>query len=89
MKSIKSKLIVLITMLIFIIVLGMGILVYLQSSKALKNTVTQMLGSVAEQGAMVVASRVESQIEMTDMIAEQKEITSSLIPLNEKLTGGS
>lgn len=85
MKSIKTKLVVLITMLISIIVVAMGVVVYLQSSKALKNTSTNMLLSIAKEGAMIVTSRVESQIELTHMIAMQSEITSATTSLQEKL----
>lgn len=85
MKSLKTKLVLFITMLICIVVSGMGILVYIQSSKALKNTATDLLSSVANEGAKVVSSRIKSQIQMADMIAEQNKIASSEISLDEKL----
>ncbi|MDF2800924.1 MAG: methyl-accepting chemotaxis sensory transducer with Cache sensor [Anaerocolumna sp.] len=87
MKSIKTKLVVLITILISVIILGMGILVYMQSSKALKNTVTEMLKSVAEESSKVVTSRVEYQILNINLLAEQDGVTNPQLSVSEKLAG--
>ncbi len=85
MKSIKTKLVIFITMLISVMILGMGILVYMQSSKALKNTVTEMLQTVAEESSKVVTSRVEYQILNINLLAERKDVTDPELSVNEKL----
>lgn len=85
MKSIKTKLVVLITILISVIILGMSVLVYMQSSKALKNTVTTMLKTVAEESSKVVTSRVEYQILNINLLAEQKDVTNPDLSVSEKL----
>ncbi len=76
MKSIKSKLIAYFTILILV---GLGILSFLAitiSTDALKVEAEEALFSLAEQGAQLTESRIETQIRTLEVIAGLLDIQS-------------
>lgn len=83
--SIKVKMITSIELVIFIIILSLSILSFKLSSNALMNTSDRNMKAISQQGAKVVSSRVQDQLNIIDSLSTRDSITDSSKTLNDKL----
>ena len=74
MKSIKAKLIVFLALLIGGICIGLGIVSFLNSSKALTSNLSKTLPKIAEQAATNIQGRIEGQLSSLEVIAGRNDI---------------
>ncbi|NYC31257.1 cache domain-containing protein [Clostridium saccharobutylicum] len=74
MKSIKSKLVLYLGVLIVIICIGLSVVSYINSSNALLSNLSKTLPSIAEQTASSVQGRIEGKLNTLESIAERSEI---------------
>jgi methyl-accepting chemotaxis protein len=74
MKSIKSKLIVFIGLLIGVICIGLGIVSFMNSSNALTSNLGKTLPKIAEQSASNIQGRVEGQLSSLEVTAARSDI---------------
>ncbi|OOM05854.1 sensor histidine kinase [Clostridium saccharobutylicum] len=74
MKSIKSKLVLYLGILIVIICIGLSVVSYINSSNALLSNLSKTLPSIAEQTASSVQGRIEGKLNTLESIAERSEI---------------
>jgi len=75
MKSIKSKLIVFLGLLLASICIGLGIISFMNSSNALKSNLGKTLPKIAEQTANNISGRIEGQLKALEAIAARPEIS--------------
>ncbi|OAA93900.1 methyl-accepting chemotaxis protein [Clostridium coskatii] len=75
MKSIKSKLMLAMGLLLAIICIGLATISYYTSSKALIGNVNEVLPQIAKESAKTVHSRVESQLNALEAIASETQIS--------------
>jgi len=85
LNSIRSKLAVLFGLLVLIVSIGLGGISYITFSRAMKDAINQSLSQVAREAAKVVQSRVESQFNALEALAELDSIKSDTVTLEEKL----
>ncbi|WP_411680872.1 methyl-accepting chemotaxis protein [Clostridium thailandense] len=74
MRSIKSKMIISLGLLIGIICIGLGIISFINSSKALESNLSKTLPEIAKQAANTVQGRLEEHLVFLDSIAARPEI---------------
>lgn len=74
MKSIKSKLVLYLGILIVIICIGLSVVSYINSSNALLSNLSKTLPSIAEQTASSIQGRLEGKLNTLEAIAERPEI---------------
>jgi methyl-accepting chemotaxis protein len=75
MKSIKTKLMVYLGVLIGVICIGLSVVSYVNSSNALMSNLSKTLPSIAEQTANYVKGRLEGELKLIEDIAARSEIT--------------
>ncbi|WP_406541375.1 cache domain-containing protein [Clostridium ljungdahlii] len=75
MRSIKTKLMLAMGLLLAIICIGLGTISYYTSSKALIGNVNEVLPQIAKESAKTVNSRVESQLNALEAIASETQIS--------------
>jgi methyl-accepting chemotaxis protein len=75
MKSIKTKLMVYLGVLIGVICIGLSVVSYVNSSNALMSNLSKTLPSIAEQTANYVQGRLEGELKLIEDIAARSEIT--------------
>jgi methyl-accepting chemotaxis protein len=85
MKSIKSKLIVFLGLLIGAICIGLGAVSFINSSKALESNLSKTLPKIAEQTASNVQSQVEGHLSSLESIAARTEIKDPNNPWENKM----
>ena len=85
MKSIKSKLIVFIGLLIATISIGLGIVSFINSSKALTLNLGKTLPKIAEQSASNIQGRVEGQLNSLEVISARGDIKDLKNPWANKI----
>lgn len=83
-KSIKTKMIVLISVMLVFICAGFAVTSYITSSKALIANVRDTLPVVAQQAAKVIESRIEGQFKALRMVAERDRIKDVNNTWNDK-----
>ncbi len=97
MKSIKVKLMVFFGILVAVICIGLGIISFINSSKALKSNLENTLPEVAAQTASNIQGRIEGELSSLESIAAREDIkdannsADSKIPIlseEVKRTGG-
>lgn len=76
MKSIKSKMIVFLCLLIGAICTGLGVISFINSSKALNTNLSKTLPKIAEQTANSVQNNLEGHLNILDAIAARPEISN-------------
>jgi len=86
MKSIKTKVIVFVGVLLFIVCSGLGGIAYNTSSNALLDNTNATLKQMAEEASKVVSERIESQLNTLEAIAMIDHIRSVDGTWEEKLT---
>lgn len=74
MKSIKSKLVLYLGILIVVIGIGLSVVSYINSSNALLSNLSKTLPSIAEQTASSVQGRIEGKLNTLEAIARRSEI---------------
>ncbi|HEX9025636.1 MAG TPA: cache domain-containing protein, partial [Clostridium sp.] len=74
MKSIKTKLMVYLGILIGVICIGLSVVSYINSSNALMSNLSKTLPSIAEQTANYVQGRLEGELKLIEDIAARSEI---------------
>lgn len=77
MKSIKAKLIVFLALLIGGICIGLGILSFINSSKALTSNLGKTLPKIAEQAATKIQASIEGQLNVLEVVATRDDIKDS------------
>ncbi|GFP75761.1 methyl-accepting chemotaxis protein [Clostridium fungisolvens] len=85
MKSIKGKLIVFLGLLIGAICIGLGIVSFFNSSKALTSNLSKTLPKIAEQSASNIQSRVEGQLSSLEVMAARNDIKDLNEPWETKV----
>lgn len=85
MKSIKTKLIVFLGLLLGIICIGLGVISFVNSSNALRSNLGKTLPKIAEQTASNVSGRLEGQLKSLETIAERPEISDPNIATESKI----
>ncbi|WP_026889039.1 methyl-accepting chemotaxis protein [Clostridium beijerinckii] len=97
MKSIKMKLMMSFGILVGIICIGLGIISFMNSSKALKSNLKNTLPEIAKQTASNIQGRIEGELSSLESIAARSDIkdtnnsADSKIPIlseEVKRTGG-
>ncbi|MBU3102215.1 MULTISPECIES: methyl-accepting chemotaxis protein [Clostridium] len=84
MKSIKAKLIVCLGLLIGIICIGLGIVSFVDSSKALISNLSKTLPRIAEEAASNVGGRIEGQLGALEAIAARNDLKNFKDPWGNK-----
>ena len=85
MKSIKTKLIVFLGLLLGIVCIGLGIISFMNSSNALRANLGKTLPKIAEQTASNISGRLEGQLKSLEAIAERPEINNPNIAVENKI----
>ncbi|MDR3593277.1 methyl-accepting chemotaxis protein [Clostridium sp.] len=85
MKSIKTKLIVFIGLLIGFICIGLGVVSFINSSKALTSNLGNTLPKIAGQTASNIQGRIEGQLSSLESIAVRSDISNPNIPWQNKI----
>lgn len=85
MKSIKTKLIVLFSILLITLSIGLGIVSYQSSSKALLSNVSKTIPKIADESAKLVESRIHMQLESLTVLAENENIKNRNTSLDKQL----
>lgn len=85
MKSIKTKMIASIALLVVVIISSITIISEIYSKIALKNTSNTMLEALVNQSAKLVANKVDSNILYVEGIAKRTEITDPNLSVQQKL----
>ena len=82
-KSIKIKMIVLLGILIFAVSVGMGVVSYYFSAKALTDNTNVILPQMASEAALLIESQIDGSFEKLDTIA--KNVSDAKIAADQKL----
>ncbi len=77
MKSIKTKLIVFLGLLIGVICIGLGTVSFISSSKALASNVGKTIPKLAEQSSSNIEGRIKGQLSALEVMRSE-EHTSEL-----------
>lgn len=74
MKSIKTKLVVFLGVLIGVICIGLGIISFISSSNALESNLSTTLPEIAEQTASNIEGRIQGKLSSLESIAAREDI---------------
>ena len=85
MKSLKSKIVILIAVLLVIVCAGFGVISYLISAYSVEKEVENYLTEIAKESAKVVSSCNNEQLNALEAIAAMNEISGPNISIEEKL----
>ena len=85
MKSIKTKLLSYLGMLIAIICIGLGAVSFINSSNALKSNLGKTLPEIAEQTASNIQGRIEGEFGKLESIAARPDIMDTNNSLENKI----
>lgn len=85
MKSIGTKLAIILTILLAIICLGLGILSYTASSEAITEEVSKLLIEIAAQSSNTVESRINQEFKRSETLANMDLIRNPNYSWEEKL----
>lgn len=85
MKSIKSKMIVTITLLVVVIIAGMTVVTKVSATKALNETTNTMLQSLVSRSADLVGNKIINNLEYVQAIANRSELSNDSLTTEEKL----
>ncbi|MCT4607477.1 MAG: methyl-accepting chemotaxis protein [Marinisporobacter sp.] len=81
MKSIKIRLIAIISLVLFIVCAGLGTIAYIMASNSLISEIEYVLPQIAEEGAKGLESRIETELSVLEKGAARIRITN---PLNSR-----
>jgi len=85
MKSIRTKLLTFLGIVIGVICIGFGITSFVSSSNALTSNLGKTLPKIAEQAASNIGGRVEGQLDSLEVIASNDDISSIKNPWKNKM----
>ncbi|WP_411681269.1 methyl-accepting chemotaxis protein [Clostridium thailandense] len=85
MKSLKSKLIIFLGLLIGAICIGLSFASFINSTKALESNLSETLPKIAEQTASSVQGKLEGQLSTLESISARTEIKDPNNPWEKKL----
>ncbi|MBU3206458.1 methyl-accepting chemotaxis protein [Clostridium algidicarnis] len=85
MKSIKTKLIVFLGLLIGVICIGLGTVSFITSSKALASNVGETMPKLAEQSASNIEGRIKGQLDALEVMSTKEEIKDVENPWENKM----
>lgn len=85
MKSIGTKLAIILSVLLAIVCLGLGILSYTASSQAITEEASKLLIEIAVQSANTVESRINQEFKRLETLANMDLIKNPNYPWEEKL----
>ncbi|AQR94486.1 methyl-accepting chemotaxis protein [Clostridium saccharoperbutylacetonicum] len=85
MKSIKTKMILYMEVVIFIVIVGLSGFVLQRSANSLQTTTDKTMISIAEQASKLVSSRVDEQLNILRVLANEKYLSDDSISIKEKL----
>jgi methyl-accepting chemotaxis protein len=84
-KGIRGRLVLLFGSLILAICLGFGAFSYLASSTTMKGVLDESLLQLAREAAKIAASRVDSQLNALEAVAETEIVKTETLSVEEKL----
>jgi methyl-accepting chemotaxis protein len=84
MKSIGTKLIIYITVLLLVVCASLGILVEIFASRALTQSINESLTQIASQAAMIVESRITGEFNTLKIIAGDSSLKDEKITWKNK-----
>ncbi|WP_125154737.1 methyl-accepting chemotaxis protein [Clostridium rectalis] len=84
MKSLRGKLLLSFGILISVICIGIGVITYTVASKILIDNVETVLPQVANQGAKILKARVDSQLNILNVISNIHELKDVNVKPDEK-----
>lgn len=85
MKSIKTRLVIFLGLLLGIVCVGLGVISFINSSNALRSNLGKTLPKIAEQTASNISGRLEGQLKSLEAIAERPEISNPNIAVESKM----
>ena len=85
MKSIKTKLLVFLGLLIGVICIGLGVISFVNSSNALTSNLGKTLPKIAEQAANNIVGRIEGQLSSLEVMAASNDIKNLKNPWENKV----
>ena len=85
MKSIKTKLLVFLGLLIGVICIGLGVISFVNSSNALTSNLGKTLPKIAEQAANNIVGRIEGQLSSLEVMAASNDIKDLKNPWENKV----
>ncbi|MBB6697118.1 methyl-accepting chemotaxis protein [Clostridium algidicarnis] len=85
MKSIKTKLIVFLGLLIGVICIGLGTVSFISSSKALASNVGKTIPKLAEQSSSNIEGRIKGQLSALEVMSTKEEIKAIENPWENKI----
>ena len=85
MKSIKTKIILAVSILLLIICIGFGISSYIIASDIIISNVNTSLPQLAKQGAYAVEKSIEEQWTSLEVLAANDKIRDPKVNINEKM----
>ncbi|MBU3111663.1 methyl-accepting chemotaxis protein [Clostridium lacusfryxellense] len=84
MKSIKSKLLLSLGLLMGVMCLGLAVVSFVNSNKALTSNLGKTLPKIAEQSASSIQGRIEGQLNSLEIIAADEDIKDIKNPWQNK-----
>lgn len=85
MKSIKTKIVLFITMLVLVVCIAFGISAYIISSNNLISNVNTQLPQLAEQGTYIVDKSLDEQWTSLEILGSNDKIRDPEVQLDEKI----
>jgi len=85
MKSLKTKIVLLFAPLFLIAFLGLTALLYKMSATTIQQEAEKSIANVAYQGAKIVQSRINAELDTLESLAQLPIIYDTSIPIEEKL----
>ena len=85
MKSLTTKLALLVAVVLLIVCGTMGVMSYYYSSQAVVDEIYKSLQQLAKEGTMIVTAQVEAQINALEVLANDETIKNPEVPMVDKL----
>ncbi len=85
MKSIKSKLLLSLGVLMGVMCLGLAIVSFINSNKALTSNLGKTLPKIAQQSASNIEGRLQGQLNALEVIAARNDIKDLKISMEKKM----
>ncbi len=86
MRSIKLKLVVMFTLIIFVVVSALGVTIVTIQSKNLLSDGKSDLETLAQAQAQNIAVQIQSELRYVDALAQNRITTDETVPIEEKAT---
>ncbi|AGX44689.1 methyl-accepting chemotaxis protein [Clostridium saccharobutylicum] len=86
MKSIKTKLIAHLGLLMGIVCIGLSVISYVNASNELKSNIGKTLPALAEQTASNIQGRIEGKLSCLEAVAARDDIKDPNVPIEKKIS---